>query len=168
MSQRHREHAIRLLNGPVLRGHASDCFPRPRARYRAQPSGTTRAPRYPPAMPWQCRVGGLCSSHHGWDSCLSGRPVGRREPSRSADRPLMAPAGMSRPVPGYPDLPYRLSETERILYSRSAYLGWTHQVPTAMSSSFARPRHSVAAAPPVTLQGHRCYVVPRTSRWTDR
>ena len=117
-----------------------------------------------PATPWQGRVAGLCSSHHGWDSCLSRRPVGRREPSRSAGRPLMAPAGMSRPLPGYADLPYRLSETERILYARSAYLGWTHQVATSMSSSFARPRHSVAGAPPVTLQSHRCYVVPQTSR----
>lgn len=76
----------------------------------------------------------------------------------------MAPAGISRPLPGYPDLPYRLSETERILYPRSAYLGWTHQVPTAMSCSFVRARHSVGAEAPVTLQSHPCYVVPQTSR----
>ena len=28
MSQRHREHAIRALNGPVPRGHPSDAFPK--------------------------------------------------------------------------------------------------------------------------------------------
>jgi hypothetical protein len=132
VTQRHRKHAIRLLNGPVPRGHPSDVFP----------TATGQVP------------GARSQS----------RPVRRRRPSRSADRPLMAPAGISRPLTGYPDLPYRLSETGRILYSRSAYLAWTHQVPTAMSCSFVRARHSVAAEAPVTLQSHPCYVVPQTSR----
>jgi hypothetical protein len=62
-----------------------------------------------------------------------------------------------------PDPPYRLSETMRILYQRSAYLGWMRQVPTVMSCPFVRARHSVAAAAAGTLQSYPCYVVPQTA-----
>jgi hypothetical protein len=81
-----------------------------------------------------------------------------------SNRPLMAPAGTRALSSEIQTSPYRLSETGRILYPRSAYLGWPHQAPTTTSCDFVRTPYPVAADAPGTLQSHPRYVVSQTWR----
>ena len=92
-------------------------------------------------------------------------PVGRRKPSRSADRPLMAPARFApSPLISKPALSFirdRAYFVFAVRVSRLVAPGADRNV------LFFRSRAApVAAETPLRLQSHPCYVVPQTSRWT--